>query len=259
MLNSRFGYSMKKNSFKGLNIDCIQYSNIIRITYYSYSYSGTILNPNIIRIRIRPNICARILFVFVFAHFEKTNNILIRIRSKFWFRIIFVFVFGPKKSIRSPLVLKRPDGPWWWSRQGCCADLFFSSVCPLFLSRLGLICRSFFLLFLFIRFWTFMEAVMICSSFFFSNWLSISKHEARCTYNEWPCWFVIYKLTKVFSLKIAKHVYGADKGTCEPQKHWTWFCIVLAFQGAGNILLIGFSLCYRSAPWLMHQCSSFCS
>ena len=38
MLNSRFGYSMKKNSFKGLNIDCIQYSNIIRITYYSYLY-----------------------------------------------------------------------------------------------------------------------------------------------------------------------------------------------------------------------------
>ena len=104
-----------------------------------------------------------------------------------------------------------------------------------------------------------MEAVMICSSFFFSNWLSIFKHEARCTYNEWPCWFVIYKLTKVFSLKIAKHVYGADKGTCEPQKHWTWFCIVLVFQGAGNILLIGFSLCFSSAPWLMHQCSSFCS
>ena len=105
MPNSRFGYSVKKNSFKGLNIDCVQYSNIIRITYYSYSYSGTILNPNIIRIRIRPNICARILFVFVFAHSEKTNIIRIRIRSKFWFRIIFVFVFGPKNSIRSPLVL----------------------------------------------------------------------------------------------------------------------------------------------------------
>jgi len=83
MLNSRFGYSMEKNSFKGLNIDCIQYSNIIRITYYSYSYSGTILNPNIIRIRIRPNICAQILFVFVFAHSEETNIIRIRIRSKF--------------------------------------------------------------------------------------------------------------------------------------------------------------------------------
>ena len=103
MLNSRFGYSMKKNSFKGLNIDCIQYSNIIQIIYYSYSYSGTILNPNIIRIRIRPNICARILFVFVFAHSEKTNIIRIHIRSKFWFRILFVFVFGPKNSIRSPL------------------------------------------------------------------------------------------------------------------------------------------------------------
>ena len=73
MLNSRFGYSMKKNSFKGLNIDCIQYSNIIRITYYLYSYSGKILNPNIIRIHIRPNICARILFVFVFAHSEKNE------------------------------------------------------------------------------------------------------------------------------------------------------------------------------------------
>ena len=96
MLNSRFGYSMKKNSFKGLNIDCIQYSNIIRITYYSYSYSGTILNPNIIRIRIRPNIIARILFIFVFAYSEKNeyylysysvkilipNSIRIRIRSK---------------------------------------------------------------------------------------------------------------------------------------------------------------------------------
>ena len=78
----RFGYSVKKNSFKGLDIDCIQYSNIIRITYYSYSCSGTILNPKIIRIRIRPNICARILSVFVFAHSEKTNIIRIRIRSK---------------------------------------------------------------------------------------------------------------------------------------------------------------------------------
>ena len=109
MPNSRFGYSVTKNSFKGLKIDCIQYSNIIRITHYSYSYSGTILNPNIIRIRIRPNICARILFVFVFAHSEKTNIIRIRIRSKFWFRIIFVFVFGPKNSIRSPLF------PMHWS------------------------------------------------------------------------------------------------------------------------------------------------
>ena len=81
MPNIRFGYSVKKNSFKGLDIDCIQYSNIIRITYYSYSYSGTILNPNIIRIRIRPNICARILFVFVFAYSQKAN--IIRIRSKF--------------------------------------------------------------------------------------------------------------------------------------------------------------------------------
>ena len=67
-----------------------------------YSYSGTILNLNIIRIRIRPNICARILFVF--AHSEKTNIIRIRIRSKLWFRILFVFVFCPKNSIRSPLV-----------------------------------------------------------------------------------------------------------------------------------------------------------
>ena len=108
MLNSRFGYSVKKNSFKGLNINCIQNSNIIRITYYSYSYSGTILNPNIIRIRIRPNICARILFVFIFAHSEKNEyysysysvqNLIpninrIRIRSKIWIRILFVFVFG---------------------------------------------------------------------------------------------------------------------------------------------------------------------
>ena len=103
MLNSRFGYSMKKNSSKGLNIDCIQYSNIIRIAYYSYSYSCTILNPNIIRIRIRPNYCAWILFIFVFAHSEKTNIIRIRIRSKFWFEILFVF--GQKNSIRSPLAV----------------------------------------------------------------------------------------------------------------------------------------------------------
>ena len=127
MPNSRFGYSVKKNSFKGLNIDCVQYSNIIRITYYSYSYSGTILNPNIIRIRIRPNICARILFVFVFAHSEKTNIIRIRIRSKFWFRILFVFIFGPKNSICSPLYWTEITSqyyhtfetlqylnPWWW-------------------------------------------------------------------------------------------------------------------------------------------------
>ena len=53
MPNSRFGYSVKKNSFKGLNNDCVQYLNIIRITYYLYSYSGTIMNPNIIHIRIR--------------------------------------------------------------------------------------------------------------------------------------------------------------------------------------------------------------
>ena len=83
MPNIRFGYSVKKNSFKGLDIDCIQYSNIIRITYYLYSYSGTILTMNIIRIRIQPNICAGILFVFVFAHSEKTNIICIRIWSKF--------------------------------------------------------------------------------------------------------------------------------------------------------------------------------
>ena len=118
MPNSRFGYSVKKNSFKGLNIDCIQYSNIIRITHYSYSYSGTILNPNIIRIRIRPNICARILFVFVFAHSEKTNIIRIRIRSKFWFRILFVFVFGPKNSIRSPLPLTQAQMVSW-SQSDC--------------------------------------------------------------------------------------------------------------------------------------------
>ena len=83
MPNIRFGYSVKKNTFKGLYIDCIQYSNIIQITYYSYSYSGTILNPNVIHIRIWPNNFAQILFVFVFAHSEQTNIIRIRIRSKF--------------------------------------------------------------------------------------------------------------------------------------------------------------------------------
>ena len=73
MLNSRFGDSVKKNSFKGLIIDYIQNSIIIQITYYSYSYSATILNPNIICIRIQPNIFARILFVFVLAHSEKNE------------------------------------------------------------------------------------------------------------------------------------------------------------------------------------------
>ena len=88
MLNSRFGYSVKKNSFKGLNIDCIQYSNNILFVfifghnsepeYYLYSDSAKYF--------------ARILFVF--AHSEKTNIIRIRIRSKFWYRTLFVFVFG---------------------------------------------------------------------------------------------------------------------------------------------------------------------
>ena len=32
---------------------------------------------------VAPNICARILFIFVFAHSEKMNIIRIRIRSKF--------------------------------------------------------------------------------------------------------------------------------------------------------------------------------
>ena len=63
MLNSRFGYSVKKNSFKGLNIDQFQYSNNVLFVfvfrhnseskYYSYSYSVKILIPNIIRLRIR--------------------------------------------------------------------------------------------------------------------------------------------------------------------------------------------------------------
>ena len=103
MPNSRFGYSVKKNSFKGLNIDCIQYSNIIRITHYLYSYSGTILNPNIIRIHIRPNILheyysysyslilkKRILFVFVFGRNSDAEY--------------YSYSFGQRNSIRSPLV-----------------------------------------------------------------------------------------------------------------------------------------------------------
>ena len=105
MLNSRFGYSMKKNSFKGLNIDCIQYSNIIRITYYSYSYSGTILNPNIICIRIRPNICARMLFVFVFAHSEKTNIIA---------KNIFVYESGWQELCKGTKGLFRKG--WIWTK-----------------------------------------------------------------------------------------------------------------------------------------------
>ena len=62
MLNSRFCYSMKKYSFKGLNIDCIQYSNNILFVfvfgqifvheYYSYSYSLILEKTNIICIRI---------------------------------------------------------------------------------------------------------------------------------------------------------------------------------------------------------------
>ena len=49
----------------------IRYSNIIRILeaeyWYSYSYSGDFLKPNIIRIRIRVIFSKRILFVFVFG------------------------------------------------------------------------------------------------------------------------------------------------------------------------------------------------
>ena len=145
MPNIRFGYSVKKNSFKGLDIDCIQYSNIIQITYYSYSYSGTILNPNIILIRIRPNICARILFVFVFAHFEETNIIRIRIRSKFWFRIIFVFVFGPKKQYSltsgSKLFAESSSLPLTWRHYPPLANEGSSIFCHIFLietnERLG--------------------------------------------------------------------------------------------------------------------------
>ena len=113
MPNSRFGYSVKKNSFKGLNIDCIQYSNIIRITYYSYSYSGTILNPNIIRIRIRPNICARILFVFVFAHSEKNEYYLYSysvkilmpniIRIRIWSKKQYLLTSGTSCSLEAYL------------------------------------------------------------------------------------------------------------------------------------------------------------
>ena len=84
------------------------YSNNIRITNYSYSYSVIFGRPNIIRIRIRSFSEGRILFVFVFGHFWKTeyysysysvifrrpNIIRIRIRSFSEGRILFVFVFG---------------------------------------------------------------------------------------------------------------------------------------------------------------------
>ena len=48
--------------------------------YYSYLYSSKNLGPNIIRIRIRPKIWVRILFVFVFGYFENTNIIRLSIR-----------------------------------------------------------------------------------------------------------------------------------------------------------------------------------
>ena len=74
--------------------------------HYSYLYSVIFGRPNIIRICIRSFSEGRILFVFVFGHFRKTeyysysvifgkpNIIHIRIRSFLEGRILFVFVFG---------------------------------------------------------------------------------------------------------------------------------------------------------------------
>ena len=51
------------------------------------------MGPNIIRIRIRPKIWVRILFVFVFGYFENTNII----RLSIWppIHIVIVFFISP--------------------------------------------------------------------------------------------------------------------------------------------------------------------
>ena len=51
----------------------IRYSNDIRISKYSYSYSVDIFKPNNIRIRIRVIFSNRIIFVFVFRWFFQTK------------------------------------------------------------------------------------------------------------------------------------------------------------------------------------------
>ena len=73
---------------------------VIRITYYSYLYLGTILNPNIIRIRIWPNICAWRLFVFVSAHSEKNEYYSYSYSLILKKRILFVFVFGQNSDAK---------------------------------------------------------------------------------------------------------------------------------------------------------------
>ena len=54
--------------------------------YYSYSYLSKDFGPNIIRIRIRPKIWIRILFVFVFGYFRNTN--IIRLIRTEWAPIL---------------------------------------------------------------------------------------------------------------------------------------------------------------------------
>ena len=53
-----------------------------RQEYYLYLYSSKNLGPNIIRIRIRPKIWVRILFVF--GYFENTNIIRLSIRPSIY-------------------------------------------------------------------------------------------------------------------------------------------------------------------------------
>ena len=107
--------SCKRSSLKPINYDLFEYlrpNTSIRIRiqvtswsqilfvlgrfsqteYYSYSYSGDFLKPNIICIRIRAIFSNRILLVFVFSDFLKPN--IICIWAIFSNLISFVFVFG---------------------------------------------------------------------------------------------------------------------------------------------------------------------
>ena len=67
--------------------------------YYSYSYSGNFLKPNIIRIRIRAIFSNRILFVFVFGQFSQTEYHLYLYSDDFlkpntggnFFKILYIF------------------------------------------------------------------------------------------------------------------------------------------------------------------------
>ena len=139
MLNSRFGYSRAKY---WLYSEFEYYSNNILFVfvfghkseseYYLYSYSGTMLRPNIICICIRPNSCARILFIFVFGHNSEpeyysysysakylcTNIIRIRIRS-FWENEYYSYSYSVKILIPNIIRIRIRSKKQYSLTSGC--------------------------------------------------------------------------------------------------------------------------------------------